>query len=58
MEDSIISCLALLNILFLGFGYSFVNRRCEETHHEVMLYKDMTQMEITLLNKKLEKKNG
>lgn len=58
MDEILISCIAIVNFIMLSVSVVWIISRYNEMQDETVKYKQMTRLEIELLNKKLEMKNG
>lgn len=58
MEEFMIVMAVLINAVFFGAGMCYVKRVCGDEREMVGKYKAMTDLEIRLLNKRIENING
>lgn len=54
MESLVLMTIYVANISFVLAGYCYVKNFCDERGAEQKKHREMTQLEINLLNKKIE----
>lgn len=58
MDISFFIMFSIVNISCIYAGYVFLTRICDDESNEMKKYRKMTDLEIKLLNKKIEEMYG